>query len=94
MYNIPFNILQVYEEIRGRHFSNVFGFLSGKAKELQAGYDVCKMLPHEKKSYLIVIDFIFVTLFILESIQSTWEISVNFVISDFRKDMILSQWDR
>ena len=31
---------QVFEEIRDRHFSNVFGFLSAKAKELQAGYDV------------------------------------------------------
>lgn len=31
---------QVYAEIRDRHFSNVFGFLSAKAKELQAGYDV------------------------------------------------------
>ncbi|ELU18869.1 hypothetical protein CAPTEDRAFT_133058 [Capitella teleta] len=29
----------VYEEIRNRHFSGVFSFLSGKAKELQSGYD-------------------------------------------------------
>ena len=35
-----FSLTQVYEEIRDRHFSNVFGFLSAKAKELQAGYDV------------------------------------------------------
>ncbi|XP_074650105.1 vacuolar protein sorting-associated protein 33B-like [Tubulanus polymorphus] len=30
---------EVYEEIRNRHFSNVSGFLSAKAKELQTGYD-------------------------------------------------------
>ncbi len=35
---------QVYEDIRDRHFSNVFGFLSAKAKELQAGYDVSSHL--------------------------------------------------
>lgn len=33
-------ILQIYKEIRDRHFTNVFGFLSLKAKELQVGYDV------------------------------------------------------
>ncbi|XP_041371533.1 vacuolar protein sorting-associated protein 33B-like [Gigantopelta aegis] len=30
---------EIYEQIRNRHFSNVFGYLSNKAKELQVGYD-------------------------------------------------------
>jgi len=33
-------VLQVYEEIRNRHFSDVSSFLSEKAKALQSGYDV------------------------------------------------------
>lgn len=31
---------QVFNEIRNEHFSNVFGFLSQKAKNLQTAYDV------------------------------------------------------
>ena len=31
---------QVFNEIRNEHFSNVFGFLSQKARNLQAQYDV------------------------------------------------------
>ena len=31
---------QVFSEIRNEHFSNVFGFLSQKARNLQAQYDV------------------------------------------------------
>ncbi|XP_064608476.1 vacuolar protein sorting-associated protein 33B-like [Liolophura sinensis] len=30
---------ELYNEVRDRHFSNVFGFLSSKAKEVQTGYD-------------------------------------------------------
>ncbi|XP_013390151.2 vacuolar protein sorting-associated protein 33B-like [Lingula anatina] len=30
---------EIFEEIRNRHFTNVFSFLSGKAKEVQSGYD-------------------------------------------------------
>ncbi|XP_064620988.1 vacuolar protein sorting-associated protein 33B-like [Lineus longissimus] len=30
---------EVFEEIRNRHFSNVFGYLGAKARELQSGYD-------------------------------------------------------
>lgn len=30
---------RVFEDIRDRHFSNVFGYLGAKAKELQSGYD-------------------------------------------------------
>ncbi|XP_070542107.1 vacuolar protein sorting-associated protein 33B-like isoform X2 [Ptychodera flava] len=30
---------KIYEEIRNRHFSHVFSYLSSKARELQAGYD-------------------------------------------------------
>jgi len=33
-------IHQVFNEIRNEHFSNVFGFLSQKAKNLQTAYDV------------------------------------------------------
>lgn len=33
-------IHQVFSEIRNEHFSNVFGFLSQKAKNLQTAYDV------------------------------------------------------
>ena len=33
-------VFQVYDEIRNRHISNVFGFLSATAKDLQQGYDV------------------------------------------------------
>jgi len=36
--------LQMYEEIRNRHFSNVSSFLSDKAKALQTGYDVSILL--------------------------------------------------
>lgn len=31
---------QVFNEIRNEHFSNVFGFLSQKARNLQTAYDV------------------------------------------------------
>lgn len=31
---------KVFNEIRNEHFSNVFGFLSQKARNLQAQYDV------------------------------------------------------
>ncbi|CAB4006211.1 vacuolar sorting-associated 33B-like, partial [Paramuricea clavata] len=31
---------EIYKEIRDRHFTNVFGFLSLKAKQLQVGYDI------------------------------------------------------
>ena len=31
---------KVFCDIRDRHFSNVFGYLSQKAKEVQSGYDV------------------------------------------------------
>lgn len=45
---------EVYEEIRNRHFSNVFSFLSGKAKELQVGYDKRHMLTsvQEMKTFV------------------------------------------
>ena len=33
-------LFQVYQDIRDRHFSNVFTYLSAKAKDLQSGYDV------------------------------------------------------
>lgn len=32
--------MQVFHEIRNEHFSNVFSFLSQKARNLQAQYDV------------------------------------------------------
>ncbi len=38
--NDPCLIHQVFNEIRNEHFSNVFGFLSQKAKNLQTAYDV------------------------------------------------------
>lgn len=31
---------KVFCDIRDRHFSNVFGYLSQKAKDVQSGYDV------------------------------------------------------
>ena len=31
---------EVYHDIRDRHFSNVFSYLSGKAKAIQTGFDV------------------------------------------------------
>lgn len=39
-------VLQIFEDIRDRHFSNVSCYLSSKAKELQTGYDVSCMLNH------------------------------------------------
>lgn len=35
--------LQVFSEIRNEHFSNVFGLLSQKARNLQAQYDVRRL---------------------------------------------------
>jgi len=35
-------VSQVFSEIRNEHFSNVFGFLSQKARNLQTAYDVSK----------------------------------------------------
>ena len=36
------NLPQVFNQIRNEHFSNVFGFLSQKARNLQTAYDVGK----------------------------------------------------
>lgn len=37
---LSFPCLKVFCDIRDRHFSNVFGYLSQKAKDVQSGYDV------------------------------------------------------
>ena len=42
---------QVFNEIRNEHFSNVFGFLSQKARNLQAQYDV-RLLPGASVCFL------------------------------------------
>lgn len=39
-------VLKVFNEIRNEHFSNVFGFLSQKARNLQTAYDVSECLLH------------------------------------------------
>ena len=42
---------QVFNEIRNEHFSNVFSFLSQKARNLQAQYDV-RLLPGASVCFL------------------------------------------
>uniref|UniRef100_A0A8C9Z6S3 VPS33B late endosome and lysosome associated n=1 Tax=Sander lucioperca TaxID=283035 RepID=A0A8C9Z6S3_SANLU len=41
---------RVFNEIRNEHFSNVFGFLSQKARNLQTSYDVSKWLSNIYRS--------------------------------------------
>lgn len=47
---------QVFNEIRNEHFSNVFGFLSQKARNLQTAYDVGFNLLHRWVSEANVAD--------------------------------------
>lgn len=44
---------EIYNQIKNRHFSDVFSFLSAKAKQLSNEYDQSrKMALHEMKQYV------------------------------------------